>query len=350
MSQGVLLLNLGSPASTAPGDVYQYLREFLGDPRVIDYSRLKRTILVEGIIAPFRARGSAEAYEKVWTDEGSPLLVMAYKVRDLLAERLEIPVEVGMRYGDPSTEAGIRALLARGATEIFVIPLYPHYAMSSYETAVARAKEVISEVAPEVRLVVQPPFYNDPDYIDALVEVAAPHMEEDFDHMLFSYHGIPERHVRATDPSGCYCLETSDCCRRKSPAHAFCYRHQCFATTWAFAEKAGLSPDQYSLSFQSRLGSDPWLQPFTDKVIEELPSKNKKRLVIISPAFVADCLETIEELGMEGKEDFLEAGGKEYRLVPCLNDHPKWIDLLERFVKDYLDDKLTLGHEHTTAF
>lgn len=348
MNKSVLLLNLGSPDSTSSYDVYQYLREFLNDPRVIDYPVIKRKLLVEGIIAPFRASKSAEAYEKIWTDEGSPLLVITARVQQLLAERLDLPVEIGMRYGNPSTRHGIEALLARGVDEIFLIPLYPHYAMSSYETAVAHAKEMLADVSPSTRLVVQPPFYDDPDYIDALVTVAEPYLEEDFDHLLFSYHGIPEHHVQATDPSGCYCLQSEDCCQVDSPAHAFCYRHQCFATTWAFVEKAGLSKDQYSISFQSRLGSDPWLSPFTDKVLERLPSQNKKRLVIISPAFVADCLETIEELGMEGREDFLAAGGTDYRLVPCLNEHPRWIDLLERFVTDYLDDKLTLGPEEAT--
>ena len=340
MTQGVLLVNLGSPDSTSSMDVYQYLRQFLNDPRVFDYPLIKRKILVEGIIAPFRASDSARAYEKIWTDEGSPLLVITERMRQLLSKRIDLPVEVGMRYGDPSTESGVRALLARDVDEIFLIPLYPQYAMSSYETAVAHTQEVLADVAPDTKLVIQPPFYDDPDYIDALVAVAEPHLEDDFDHMLFSYHGLPERQVQATDPSGCYCLQFEDCCRMKSPAHAFCYRHQCFATTWAFVKKAGIPEDKYSVSFQSRLGSDPWLRPFTDHLLEQLPSQNKKRLVIISPAFVADCLETLEELGMEGHEDFLEAGGKDYRLVPCLNEHPKWIDLLERFVKDYLDGEL----------
>ncbi len=340
-TKGVLLVNLGSPASTERGDVYQYLRQFLGDPRVIDYPVVKRKILVEAVIAPFRAGQSAEAYKKVWTDEGSPLIVTTERVQKLLGERLDLPVEIGMRYGEPTTESGVQALLARGVDEIFLIPLYPHYAMSSYETAVAHTQDVLDAVSPDTRLVIQPPFYDDPDYIDALIAVSEPYLEEEFDHMLFSYHGIPERHLKATDPSGCYCLQSDDCCQMKSPAHSFCYRHQCFETTRAFVEKMQLPEDKYSISFQSRLGSDPWLTPFTDKVLERLPSRNKKRLVVISPAFVADCLETIEELGMEGREDFLEAGGTDYRLVPCLNDHPTWIDLLERFVEDYLDEQLS---------
>ncbi len=342
MTRGVLLLNLGSPDSTETDDVRTYLRQFLGDPRVLDMPAWKRKPLVDLIITPFRAPKSAEAYKKVWTDQGSPLLVYSDQVRDMLRERIDLPVEVGMRYGNPSTESAIRALMARGVEEIFLIPLYPQYAMSSYETAVAHAQEILEEIAPEIKLVVQPPFYDDPDYIDALITVAKPYLEEDFDHMLFSYHGVPERHVKATDPSGCYCLRIADCCERKNPAHSFCYRHQCFATTKAFVKKAKIPDGKWSVSFQSRLGSDPWLTPFTDQQLERFPSKNIKRLVIISPAFVADCLETIEELGMEGKEEFLAAGGKEYRLVPCLNDHPQWVDLLQRFVSDYLDGALTV--------
>ncbi len=339
--QGILLLNLGSPDSTDTYDVYQYLREFLNDPRVIDYPVLKRKALVEGIIAPFRAPDSAEAYEKIWTDEGSPLLVYTYAVQEKLEERFDLPIEVGMRYGNPTTASAIRALKAKGVDEIFLIPLYPHYAMSSYETAVAHAQDCLEEIAPETELVVQPPFYDDEDYIDALATIAEPYLDDEFDHMLFSYHGVPVRQVEATDPSGCYCMKSKDCCKKKSPAHAFCYRHQCYATTWELADRLGIPEDKYTVTFQSRLGSDPWLQPFTDKTLERLPSRNKKRVVVISPAFVADCLETIEELGMEGKEDFLEAGGKEYRLIPCLNDHPKWIDVLERFIRDYQEGTLT---------
>ena len=340
-SKGVLLVNLGSPDSTKTADVRRYLREFLGDPRVIDIPVWQRKPLVNLVITPFRAPKSAEAYEKVWTSEGSPLIVTTERVRDLLREKIDLPVEIGMRYGNPSTESGVRALLARGVTEIFLIPLYPHYALSSYETAVAMTQEVVEKIAPGVKLVVQPPFYDHPDYIDALVEVAKPHLEgEEYDHVLFSYHGVPERHVKLTDPSGCYCLRMNDCCKLKSPAHAFCYRHQCYATTWAFAEKAGIPTEKYSVSFQSRLGRDPWLRPYTDYELERLPSQNKKRVVILSPAFVSDCLETIEELGMEGREEFLEAGGKDYRLVPCLNDHPRWIEVLHGFVDHYLEGGL----------
>ena len=343
-TQGVLLVNLGSPDSTDTFDVYKYLREFLNDPRVIDLSLIKRKVLVEGIIAPFRASNSAEAYKKVWTDQGSPLLVYTYAVQEQLQERLDLPVEVGMRYGNPTTASGIRALKSRGVDEIFLIPMYPHYAMSSYETGVAHVKDCLDDIAPDTRLVVQPPFYDDDGYLDAVAELGKPHLEDDYDHVIFSYHGVPVRQVKATDPSGCYCMQSEDCCKQKHPAHAFCYRHQCYASTWALADRLDIPEDKYTVTFQSRLGSDPWLEPFTDKTLERLPSQNKKRIVVFSPAFVADCLETIEELGMEGREEFLEAGGKEFRLVPCLNDSPAWIDVLESFVDDYQDGALTYDH------
>ncbi|RDV39611.1 ferrochelatase [Bradymonadaceae bacterium TMQ3] len=342
MSKGVLLINLGSPDSTETGDVRRYLREFLSDPRVLDINPIQRSALVNLIIAPTRAPKSAEAYKEVWTEQGSPLIATTYRVRDLLRERIDLPVEVGMRYGNPSAESGIRALMARGVTELFLIPLYPHYAMSSYETAVAKVQDTMDAIAPKMRLVVQPPFYNDPQYIDAVLDRASEALAKNPDHVLFSFHGIPERQVKATDPSGCYCLRMEKCCEMSHPAHSFCYRHQCFTTAKMLAERAGLEREQWSVSFQSRLGRDPWLKPYTDFVLEELPSKGVKSIAVFSPAFVADCLETIEELGMEGKEDFLKAGGKAYDLVPCLNDSTLWIDLLERFVTDYLAGTLAV--------
>jgi ferrochelatase len=188
-------------------------------------------------------------------------------------------------------------------------------------------------------LTIQPPFYEDDDYIDALVASAEPYLEEDIDKWLFSYHGVPERQIEKGDPSGCYCLQTEDCCRKPNPAHGMCYRHQVHATTWAFAEKAGLDEQDYEISFQSRLGPIPWLKPFTADRLEEFPSEGVKKIAVMTPAFVSDCLETIEEIGMEGRETFLEAGGKEFHLVPCLNEDPKWIELLERFIGEFLEDE-----------
>ncbi|WP_222615329.1 ferrochelatase [Persicimonas caeni] len=343
-TRGVLLVNLGSPESTDVGDVRTYLREFLTDPRVLDNPAPIRHAVVNLFILPSRPKDSAEAYEKIWTEEGSPLIVISERVTELLRERVDVPVELAMRYGNPSVKSALRKLASMGVDDLFVIPLYPHYAMSSYETAVAKVKDELAKLPFRMDLTFQPPFYDDPAYIDALVDSAKEYLEQDYDHVLFSYHGVPERHIKKGDPSGCYCLQTADCCRKKNPVHGMCYRHQVHATTWAFADKAGIPPEKYSLTFQSRLGRDPWLTPYTDKTLERMPSKGIKKLVVMSPAFVSDCLETIEELGMEGREDFLEAGGEEFHLVPCLNDHPKWIDVLEKFVREFEEGALVDEH------
>lgn len=332
--KGVLLINLGSPDTTSVDDVRTYLREFLSDSRVLDGPKIQQQAVLNLFILPKRPKETAAAYKLIWTDEGSPLIVTSYKQRDLLAERIEYPVAVGMRYGNPSTRAAIEELKAKGVTEALVIPLYPHYTQSSFETAVAKVQEEAAIVAPDMRLTFQLPFYNDPDYIDALVAAAEEQLKLDFDHILFSYHGIPERHLRNADASGCFCLQSSDCCEVPNPMHAMCYRAQVRATSHAFARKAGIPPEKYSVSFQSRLGKDPWLQPFTDVRFKELPKQGVKKLLVISPAFVADNLETLEELGMRGREDFLKAGGTDYHVIPCVNTHPRWIDVLEKFVRN----------------
>ncbi len=338
---GILLTNLGSPDTTKTGDVRRYLREFLSDPRVIDIPAPIRSAILNLAILPFRPRESAEAYEKVWTDEGSPLIISTEKIRDKLASRLEgMPIEIGMRYGNPTSASGIEKLVAQGVTQIFQIPLYPHYAMSSYETGVVKVRTDLEKIAPDVDLWVQPPFYADDDYIDALVESAAPHLEEDFDVLLFSYHGIPERHLRKTDPSNAYCLEDPRCCEKANPAHATCYRAQCFATSRLFAERAGLPREKWHVSFQSRLGSDPWLKPYTDQELEAFPTRGFKKIMVMCPAFISDCLETLEEIAMEGHEIFEEAGGHEFTYIPCLNENEAWIDVLERMVRDYEDGRL----------
>lgn len=342
--QGVLLVNLGSPDSTEVGDVRTYLREFLTDERVLDSSAVVRHAVVNLFILPSRPKDSAEAYEQIWTEDGSPLIVISERVAGLLRERVDLPVALGMRYGNPSTRSALEELARQGVDDVFVIPMYPHYAMSSYETAVAKVRREAEEMSASLNLTFQPPFFDDPDYIDAMVETAKPHLEEDYDLVLFSYHGIPERHVRKTDPSGQYCLQDGECCRKKHPAHSFCYRHQVHATTWAFVDKAGIPEDKWQLSFQSRLGNDPWLRPFTDKVLDRLPQQGVKKLVVLSPAFVSDCLETLEELGIRGREDFLAAGGEEFRLVPCLNDNERWIDTLEKFVRNFTEGALVDKH------
>lgn len=337
MSQpGILLINLGSPDSPSVPDVRRYLGEFLMDPRVIDVSWPLRTLLVRGLILPFRPRESAEAYEKIWTEEGSPLVVTSREVQRRLAEATGLPVELAMRYRRPSAAEALQNLVARGVTEAALVPLFPHYAMSSWETAVVHVEEQRRRVAPGLSLRTTLPYYDDPDYVRALVASAQPYLDRPYDHLLVSFHGIPERHLRKSDPSHAHCLSSPACCECPSPAHATCYRAQCRATAAAFAALA--RPTSWSISFQSRLGRDPWLKPYTDLEVIRLAKEGVRRLLVICPAFVADCLETIEEIGIRAKESFLEAGGAEFEQIPCLNTHPDWIAALAKIAGRPLAD------------
>ena len=335
--KGVLLVNLGSPDSPTPKDVKPYLDEFLMDERVIDVPPLARWMIVNLFILPFRPKQSAEAYESIWTDEGSPLLVTSNRFADALREKVSVPVYLGMRYGNPSTRSQIEKMKADGIQEVLIFPLYPHYAMSSYESALVCATEALKELAPEIDYRVVNPFYNDPGYIDCLVDQSAEWLEQECDHILFSFHGVPEKHLIKTDPSHHHCLNGEGCCQREHPAHATCYRHQCFQTVAHFVSKAGIPDDKYSVSFQSRLGKDPWLTPYTDHMLEELPKRGMKRLLVMCPAFVTDCLETLEEISIRGKESFLEAGGTSFAQIPCLNLNPKWIDYAATRVEAFVD-------------
>jgi ferrochelatase len=338
--RAVLLVNLGSPDSPSVPDVRRYLREFLMDGRVLDAPWPVRFCIVHFAILPTRPRESAHAYSTIWTDEGSPLIVTSRRLQQLLQQRLTVPVELAMRYQNPSIESAVKALAAQGVSETFLIPLFPHYAMSSYETAVVRVREVAARIAPRMRLDVMPPYYDQPAYIAALVESGGAALAEPHDHVLFSFHGIPERHLRKSDPTGRHCLASPDCCERTSPAHATCYRAQCFATVRAFTAQAGLKDGTYSVAFQSRLGKDPWMRPYTDEELTRLAAAGVRRLVVLCPAFVADCLETIEEIGLRGRDSFLRAGGASMTMVPCLNEHPRWLQALEEMVAAKWSDAL----------
>ena len=335
MIKAILLVNLGSPDSPSVPDVRRYLNEFLMDARVIDTPWLLRRLVV-GMILIKRPAESAHAYEKVWTKEGSPLVVTSRHVQELLQKRLPVPVALAMRYQHPSIEAAVKKLAAAGATETLLIPLFPHYAMSSYETAVVRVQKFVSQLAPRMNLVVQPPFYDQPDYIAALLASAADYLKKDYDHLLFSFHGIPERHIKKSDRTGGHCLATPNCCETPSPAHAQCYRAQCYRTAALFIEHAGVSAGKWSVSFQSRLGRDPWLKPYTDYELPRLATEGKKRMLVICPAFVSDCLETIEEIGIRGCEQFMAGNGQQFTRIPCLNEHPAWIAALENMAKKFL--------------
>ena len=336
--RAVLLLNLGSPDSPSVPDVKRYLREFLGDERVIDKpaSPLLRGALVNGIIIPSRAKNSAHAYSTIWTAQGSPLIVTSKAAQAALQARTALPVELAMNYGNPSIPDALRRLAARGIDELLLFPQYPHYAMSSWETVVAKVYREAAQLAPTMKIVCEQPFYADPDYIDALVASARPFLNQPHDHLLFSYHSIPERHLTKADSSKAHCLVVPDCCNTCSPAHATCYKAQITRTTQLFAQRAGLDPARWSIAFQSRIRGEPWLTPFTDFEYKRLAAEGRKRLLVMTPAFVTDCLETLEEIRLRGAEDFLAAGGAAFTHVPCLNDHPAFIDFLAKRVEQWL--------------
>jgi ferrochelatase len=333
---GIILMNLGSPDSTGVKDVRAYLMQFLMDKRVIDYPYLSRKLLVGALIVPARAPKSAAAYKTIWTKQGSPLIVLTRQLKEALQELIAEPVEMAMRYGNPSVDDGYHNIIRRmpDAEEVLAIPLYPHYAMSSYETAIEYAREIHKKNKYRFRLRFMKPFYNDMNYIEALSENIRPYLQQDYDHILFSYHGLPARHIRKTDPTKNHCLQANDCCQSLSAAHATCYRHQVFATTGLVAEKLGIPAHKFSLSFQSRLGKG-WLEPFTDLRLEEMPKQNIKKLVIVCPAFVSDCLETLEEIVVRGRKSFMNAGGESYTVVPCLNTGPLWVKTIARWINEY---------------
>ncbi len=310
VKRAVILMNLGSPDSAGVKDVRIYLNEFLMDERVIDSPYIVRAVLVKGIITPFRAPKSAEAYSSIWTKEGSPLVSITKQLMVALQKEVSEPVTIAMRYGKPTMKSAYDQLYAQypGLEEVVLVPLYPHYAMSSYETAVEHAQNVHKKNKYPFRITVVTPFYNDPGYIEALSESIRPHLNGK-SHLLFSYHSIPERHIRKSDTTGNHCLNSPNCCETPSAAHATCYRHQCFVTTKLVTEYLGIPKDKYSVSFQSKLGRSEWLKPSTTLRMSEMPKEGIKDLLVTSPAFVSDCLETLEELAIREKENFLSAGG-----------------------------------------
>ncbi|ACB75752.1 ferrochelatase [Opitutus terrae] len=338
-NRAVLLVNLGSPDSTSVPDVRRYLDEFLGDERVIDRpAQPFRSILVHRIIVPRRSPNSAHAYEQIWTKDGSPLIITSRNVQQKLAATLgpETPVYLAMRYGQPSIASVLGQIVADGVSELLLIPQYPHYAMSSWETVVVKVYEEAARQAPQLRVTTVQPFFDDADYIEALHAVSAPYFAQPHDYVLFSYHGIPVRHLCKADSSHAHCQIVNDCCNTPSPVHATCYRAQVFATTRALAARAGLAPDRHSVSFQSRLVGEPWLSPYTDHELERLAKAGIKRILVLCPAFLSDCLETLEEISVAGKETFVQAGGESFTQIPCLNDQPPFIDFLANRVRTWL--------------
>ena len=336
MKKGILLVNLGSPDSPNPKDVKKYLGEFLMDERVIDVPLWARNLLVKGIILNTRPKASAEAYKKIWWEEGSPLIVLSERLKNKVQNKVDFPIALAMRYGSMTMKKGLQELVDKGVQEVFLIPLYPQFAMATTETILVLAEEIRKQYFPKLKISDLPAFYNKPEYIEVLSKSIKRHLDgKNFDHLLFSYHGVPERHIRKSDITKSHCKIDGSCCITPSKAHEFCYRHQCFEVTRLVAEQLNLAAGTYSTSFQSRLGFDPWLQPYTDRTIERLGKEGIKNMAIVTPAFVSDCLETLEEIAMEGQEIFHEIGGNEFTTVPCLNDDDAWVNVLVKWINEW---------------
>ena len=306
------------------------------DERVIDLPYLLRAFVVRGIILRKRPAKSAEAYKKIWWDEGSPLLVISKRTQKKVQERLEIPVALAMRYGNPSIEAGLQELYDKGVKDVLLFPLYPQFAMATTETILVLAEKIRKQKFPDMKFSQINSFYNREGYAEELAKVVQENLDGyDYDKLLFSYHGVPERHIKKSDVTKSHCTIDDSCCTLKSAAHEFCYRHQCFETTRLVTEYLGIPKEKYTQTFQSRLGIDKWLQPFTDETVEKLAKEGVKKIAVVTPAFVADCIETLEEIEMEAGKAFKENGGEEFKMIPCLNDRDSWMDVMANWIKDW---------------
>lgn len=348
---GVLLVNLGTPDSPGVRDVRRYLREFLSDPRVLDISALGRALLLHLVILPFRPKTSAHAYAKIWTERGSPLLVhgrdLAARVQAALGA--DVPVELGMRYQNPSIASALERLRARGAERIVVLPLFPQYASSATGSALEEVMRQAGRLWNVPSIAVVPPFYDHPAFLDAFAAVARPVLEEFRpDRVILSFHGLPERQVRKSDETGAHCLRAPGCCDAIGAANRYCYRAQCFATARGLADRLGLAAGAWEVAFQSRLGRDPWIEPHTDVRLRELAAGGTRRVAVICPAFVADCLETLEEIAIRGRDDFKAHGGEDLRLVPSLNATEAWVDAVLTLIGEAAPD-LKLNRTGTRA-
>jgi ferrochelatase len=325
---GVLLVQLGTPDSTQVSDVRTYLREFLSDPRVLDIPAPARALLLNGVILPFRPRRSAEQYEKIWTEEGSPLTIhteaLTRGVQAALGDGYR--VEFGMRYRNPPIAEAVERLVAAGCDRVVVLPLFPQYASASTGSALEETLRIIGERWNVLDLVTVGDFYDEAGFIRAVCQVARPALDGfGADHVILSYHGLPERHVEKSDPTGQWCLQRDDCCERMVEANRFCYRAQCFATTRAIASDLDLAEGSYSTTFQSRLAGQKWIEPYTDVALSGLYESGVRRLAVLTPSFTADCLETLEEIGIRLRAQWERLGGEQLLVVPCVNAEPSWV-------------------------
>jgi len=331
---GVLIVNLGTPDDPGRLSVYKYLKQFLLDPRVIDIPWLPRNLLVRGVIAPFRSGSSSKLYKRLWTEDGSPLLHYGKIVKEKLQAALgeDHVVELAMRYQSPSIEDALERLRKKNVSSLKVVPLFTQYASASSGSVFEEVMRLLSkwQALPELKIVSS--FYNHPKVIQTFVENARKHPLEEYDHFVFSFHGIPHSQLKKGDTNN-HCLKNDDCCQKITEKNQFCYSAQCYNTAQCIAAELGLNKDQYTVCFQSRLGPDPWTQPSTPSILEALAKGGKKKVLAFSPSFVSDCLETIIEIGYEYKEEFDEWGGERLDLVESLNDHPLWIEGLEDIVR-----------------
>lgn len=331
--EALLLINLGSPDSPSVPDVRRYLNEFLMDPRVIDVPWPLRRLIVSAFVLPRRPAATSEAYACIWTAQGSPLKQHTRALAQRLARELGLPVRWAMRYGEPSIERVLSDLDRDGVGRVWILPLYPHVATSTTQTSLEQAERVVARQRLTLTLEPLPAFYADRRYIAAVAATAADHLAPE-DHLLFSYHGLPLRHVRRADPTAGHCLSRPDCCAVPSPAHALCYRHQVGETSRLVAQELGLPAARWEVAFQSRLGRSDWLTPATDEVLKALPARGVTQLAVICPAFLADNLETLEEIGIRGRAAFLAAGGQRFTLIPCLNDRADWVTALAAIITE----------------
>ncbi|MBK8044979.1 MAG: ferrochelatase [Haliscomenobacter sp.] len=333
---GVLLVNLGTPDTPTRSAVYRYLKQFLLDPRVIDYPWLPRNLLVRGIIAPFRSGSSSRLYQRLWTENGSPLKFYGERLAAGLQQALgeTYAVELGMRYQNPSVESAVDRLMQRQVQRIVVLPLFPQYASATTGSVHEEVMRILKQkqVIPELVLVNS--YYDYDPMIRLFAANARQFQLDSYDHVIFSYHGLPQRQLRKADAFN-HCLQASGCCQCITPANQFCYSAQCHATTAAIVAQLELPEGSYTTTFQSRLGPEKWAQPYTSEVLDGLAANGAKRVLVFSPAFVADCLETLVEIGYEYQHRFEEKGGEKVDLVPSLNDHPEWIQAVKTLVLRY---------------
>ena len=332
-NEGVLLINLGSPKELSKKSVRQYLRVFLSDDNVIDLPKFFQQFILRLFILPFRPKNTLEAYEKIWTKEGSPLIISTESIANKLTEKTGWNVEYAMRYEEPSIEKALHKFKKNEINKIYVISLYPHNAMATTVTTELETRNVAMNVSNDFELIFTKPFFDNEEYINAMVNTIRPYVEnKSYDKIIFSYHGIPKRQAKKTDETGEHCFSTSNCCEIENDGSKDCYRSHTRIASDLTAKKLGLKDDQWEIAYQSRIGPG-WLTPFTDKRLAKLPEEGKDNIAILCPSFISDCLETLEEIDIRGRETFLKAGGKNMTYIPCLNDSEDTINLLENLVR-----------------